>query len=247
MAPPWMLLRLAIETSTHHQAADDDRLSLLDVKTRSEYRSFLVSIFGFESAVEEAILRVKDLEPDVMRGRLRAELLKKDLFTLGLTPEVLAWMPRVPTVPIRTTPQALGWMFVLERSSLVSGLLRRHVQRTLGDSLHGADQYLAAYDVKPGARFRAFGECLGQYGRRYTPGLIVTAANDAFRAQRQWYASFGRASARGTDGGQTSVLRLDVPAVARQADRVGVEQPVERPTEPAAPRVGQPFPIAPSR
>ena len=239
MAPPWMLLRLAIETATHHAAADEDRLSLMDVKTRAEYRSFLVRIYGFEHAVEAAIMRVKDLDPEVMRGRLRGEYLEHDLLSLGLSSEVLAWLPRLTNVPIRTAPQALGWLFVLERSTLVAGILRRHVERALGDSLCGAVRYLAAYGEAPGARFRALGERLGAYAHRYTPGMIVAAANDAFRAQRQWYASFGRASARGTDAGESRVLQLaqmpvDAPpttiadrAIADRAEAEPVLPPVQ--------------------
>jgi heme oxygenase len=222
-----MLLRLAIETRSHHNAADDDRLSLMDVKTRAEYRSFLVRIFGFEAAVEEALLRVKDVDADVMRGRLRAEHLRHDLYTLGLTPEVLEWLPRLTHVPIRTAPQALGWLFVLERSTLIAGLLRRHLERMLKDSLCGAVQYLASYGEKPGARFHALGELLGRYAHRYTPGEIVSAANEAFRSQRQWYASFGRASARGTAGGQTPALHLYAPVLARRHEPGDAESPSE--------------------
>lgn len=231
MMPPWMLLRLAIETATHHAAADDDRLSLMDVKTRAEYRSFLVRVYGFECAVEEAILRVPDLDVDVTRGRLRGEHLKHDLLTLGLTPEVLAWMPRLTNIPIRTGPQALGWLFVLERSTLVAGVLWRHAERTLGDSLCGAVRYLSAYGEAPGARFRALGECLGRYARRYTAGVIVAAANDAFRAQRQWYVSYGRASARGIDAGESRVLQLSHRRAAARAFAPTDAQPSLPPTQ----------------
>jgi heme oxygenase len=170
----------------------------MDVKTAAEYRAFLVRIFGFESAVEEAILGVSDLDADIMDGRLRTEDLKQDLFALGLTTDELAYAPRLANVPIGTAPQALGWLFVLERSMLMAGILRRHVERTLRDSLCGAVQYLATSSMQPGSRFGALGDCLGDYADRYTPGLIIAAASEAFRAQRQWYASIRRAWAIAT-------------------------------------------------
>ena len=66
-SPPWMLIRLALETRPHHIAADETRLRLMDVRSRAEYRAELVRIYGFEAAVESALLRVKDLDGQLVR------------------------------------------------------------------------------------------------------------------------------------------------------------------------------------
>lgn len=160
----------------------------MHAKTVAEYRAWLARIYGFECAVEDAILRVADLDGGVVLGRDKAELLEEDLLVLGFPGETLALIPRLAHVPIRSPAHALGWLFVLERATLLAGLIQRQVVRTFGASLAGAVHHLSAYD-RPGARFRALGEHLGHYARRVTPGSIVASATDAFRAQRQWYGA----------------------------------------------------------
>lgn len=173
-----MLVRLALDTSVHHQQADDDRLTAIDIQTPLDYRRFLRRIYSFEAAVEAAISRA-DIEPMFTHGRLKGELLRSDLTDLGVTD-----FPELATVNVRSAAHAMGWLFVLERHTLLSGLIRRHVQRTLENP---PDLYLGAYADVPGVRFRALGEALGVYAQRFSPANIIHGANEAFRAQRQWY------------------------------------------------------------
>ena len=179
-----MLVRVAIETNRHHSQADGDRLALMDVRTRVDYHRFLARVFGFESVVEVALARIHDLDPLLLAGFLKTPRLRQDLLALGADVKLLP----VANLPIiRTVPQALGWMFVLERHTLLAGLVRRHLARALPTEMETASSYLCAHAESPGARFRAFGDALATQGRRFTPDSIVTAAAEAFRAQRQWY------------------------------------------------------------
>lgn len=184
-----MLVRVALETRTHHAAADEDRLTALDVETVDTYRAFLTRIYGIEVEVEAALAKVTDLDAAFVRDRAKAARLQQDLVVLGMTPDDIIPLPKVSTITIRSAAQALGWMFVLERHALLSGLIRRHVVRALGDDILPATSYLAAYGDTPGARFRAFGAALCAYAHTHAPASIVLAANEAFRAQRQWYAT----------------------------------------------------------
>jgi len=179
MGPPWMLVRLALETTVHHQQADDDRLTAIDVNTLDAYRAFLRRVFSFEAAVETAIAAA-GIEPMFTNGRFKAELIRSDLFELGCEP------PMIATVNVRSTAHAMGWLFVIERHTLLAGLIRRHIQRTLETSAVG---YLSAYDDAPGIRFRGLGDALGVYAQRHSPRSIISGANEAFRAQRQWYTN----------------------------------------------------------
>jgi heme oxygenase len=184
--PPWMLVRLALETRAHHHRADEDRLAAMDVTSVAEYRSFLLRIYGFEAPLEEALTRVPDLEPVIVHGRYKADALRHDLVALGLSVAQLTSSP-IARPDIRSVPEALGWLFVVERQTLVSGLVRRHIFHMLGEATPAS--YLSVYSDAPGARFRSFGEILGQFAKRYPPSTIIAAANHAFRAQRQWYAA----------------------------------------------------------
>jgi heme oxygenase len=188
-APPWMLVRLALETANHQQHADEERLAALEIAGVADYRAFLVRVFGFEASVEDALARVTDIEPSFVRDRAKTARLQQDLRALGMSPEDIATLPRAATLTIRSAAQALGWLFVIERHTLLHGLLRRHVERTLGDAAHNATTYFQAYGGTPGARFRELGTALCAYAHTYPPATIVAAATEAFRSQRHWYAS----------------------------------------------------------
>ncbi|MBA3502763.1 MAG: biliverdin-producing heme oxygenase [Deltaproteobacteria bacterium] len=185
MSPPWMLVRLALDTSIHQHQADEDRLSAIDLRSNPGYRAFLHKVYGFEAAVEAAIAR-SGVESMFTHGRYKADLLRSDLAALGATED-----PIRAEVSIRSPAHAMGWLFVLERHTLLSGLIRRHIQRTLGDVPVG---YLSAYNERPGIRFRAFGDALGVCAQRHTPRAIIAGANEAFRAQRSWYEAGPRPS-----------------------------------------------------
>lgn len=187
IAPPWLLLRLALETSVHHAPADEDRLAGIGVATVEEYRDFIARIFGFEAAVERAIARVGGLDVRLVKQHSRAPLICEDLRAMGVADVELSALPTATNVRIESVPHALGWMFVLERQTLLSGLLLRQIQLVLGDRVASATRYLGAYGSTPGACHRAFGEKLGRLAQTHSAILMAAGANDAFRAQRQWY------------------------------------------------------------
>jgi heme oxygenase len=179
-----MLVRLGLETAQHHGPADEDRLAALSITSIAEYRAFLVRVYGFEVPVEDAIHKLRHLELRFVRERARSALLKADLLALGLSETQLAETPRSTAISIRTLADALGWVFVLERQTLLAGLVRRQLQQMLGPKTPIA--YLGAYDT-PGARLRELGTRLGNLAHAHSPVAIVEAANAAFRVQRQWY------------------------------------------------------------
>jgi heme oxygenase len=185
-SPSWMLLRLGLETQQHHATADADRIALMEVPAPAEYRAQLARIFGFEASVEAALAAT--LEPAVIRERAKAHWLRRDLVALGLSTPELDYLPRC-SVRFTSEAQALGWLFVLERHTLLSGLIRRQLEHRFAAELSAGMTYLSAYGDAPGARFRSLCETLGDYATQQAahPTLIVAGACEAFRAQRQWY------------------------------------------------------------
>ena len=189
MTPPWMLLRLALETSAHHASADEDRLSALSIETVGEYQCFLSRVFGFESVVEQIVLRLCAQRAPWIERRMRSFRLRGDLRALGMADQAIASLPLATNLTMPSMAHALGWMYVLERQHLVSGQLRRHIHRAIGGEAERASRYLDAVGDTPGAAFRAFGDELGRLSRDHPPAKMVAGAMEAFRAQRQWYAS----------------------------------------------------------
>lgn len=196
--PSWMLVRLALETRTHHAQADADRLVLLEEAQPDRYRAYLCAVFGFESRYEEALVRTPGVDPQLVRTRMKTERLCSDLNALGLTATEIAALPRCQSVPsvFRNAAQALGWMFVVERNTLVHGLLRRHLASRIPD-MYRSCSYLQAYGDTPGAKYRELGDALALLARGpSTPNQMVCAANEAFRAQRNWFTSWRQEHAR---------------------------------------------------
>jgi heme oxygenase len=187
-----MLVRLALETRSYHARADADRLALLEDATPGKYRAFLGRVLGFEGRYEEALRRTPGLDPQVVRTRAKADRIAVDLAALGMTEREIAALPRCNSIPsvFRTIAQALGWMYVVERNTLLHGLLRRHLEMHLPPELERAGSYLGAYGDTPGARYRELGELLGTAARgSVMPNHVVSAANDAFRHQRSWFTA----------------------------------------------------------
>jgi heme oxygenase len=185
-SPSWMLLRLGLETKQHHAVADADRIALMESASPAEYRTRLTRIHGFETPIEAALSVF--LDAALVRDHAKAHCLRHDFETLGLTAKQIDMLPQfLPR--ITSLPQAFGWLFVIERHTLVSGLIRRQLAHRFGAELHDATAYLAAYGDAPGARFRSLCSAIDEYATQHAayPTLIVAAACEAFRAQRQWY------------------------------------------------------------
>jgi heme oxygenase len=193
-APPWMIVRLGQETAPHHAAADEARLSAMNAGSLGAYRALLRRIYGFESSVEHAVLRLRDLDPEFIEKRLRSMRLRDDLRVLGLSEVEIGSTAYTANICIDSAAHAVGWLYVLERQMLVSGVIKRQLARALGNAIHDATGYFSSYGDKPGTRFRAFAEDVSKLARRHPPKVIVAGANDAFRAQRQWYGAVPEAT-----------------------------------------------------
>lgn len=198
--PSWMLLQLGFETQVHHATADADRLQLMEVRSLLEYRTALASILGFEAPLEAALAPL--CAGSLVRDRARAHWLRRDLQALGMSVSTVDCLPHC-TIRITSFTQALGWLFVTERHTLLAGLILRHLVHRFGDKVHGATGYLAAYGDAPGARFRALCEAIDDHSTHHPayPALVTSAALEAFRCQRQWYLSSPSERESRSDGG----------------------------------------------
>lgn len=188
-APPsWMLVRLALDTRAHHATADGDRLALLERATAARYRAFLATVYGFEARFEEVFASAPNIDAALVAARAKRDLLAADLEGLGIADP--ASLPACIAIPrFRTPAQAMGWLYVVERNTLLHGLLRRHLAMVIPDEMARASRYLGAYGDTPGARHRDLGFALDVLGSRgpTIPSQLVAAANDAFRCQRIWF------------------------------------------------------------
>jgi heme oxygenase len=161
----------------------------MDVRSAIEYRTALTAILGFEAPLEVALSSLGGQALSLMRERTRSHWLRRDLHTLGMSDTAIACLPQC-TIRITSLTQALGWLFVTERHTLTAGLMQRHLVHRFGELLRDATGYLSASGGEaPGARFRALCETIDNHAAQHDayPNILVSAAFEAFRCQRQWY------------------------------------------------------------
>lgn len=185
----WMLARLNRETQHHQRIADSDRLSMLGAAADpAGYTSFLARIHGFESPIEAALFLTDGVEQWLdLRDRVHRRWLRADLRALGVTDANL--LPRCSTVfPFRHPADALGWVYAVERNTLLHGVIERHLRGRMPDVLATAGTYLAGQQRSNGLRLRELGAAMDRMATNDARARrIVNGARAAFRAQHAWY------------------------------------------------------------
>lgn len=186
-----MLLRLDAETRLQHPEADYPWLELMSRHaSRARYLDHLIATYGFEAPVEAALALTPHLAEVIgLRPRARWGLIVEDLLTLGLTPAKIARLPQCRHIaPFRDPGEAFGWLYVIERATLVHETVRSYMSSRLPTV--AAWSYLSAYRGIAHQRWHELGLALDAYA--ITPACgdaIVAAARTAFACQAEWFAS----------------------------------------------------------
>jgi len=186
-----MLTRLQLETRALHPEADAPWVDLMSSQaTRDDYVATLLRTYGFEAPIEAAVALTPGMSAVLpLRQRARSGFIVQDLLSLGFTPSRIARLPQCSQiVPFRDVAEALGWMYVVERATLLHDTVRRALESRLPLQ---SFSYLSAYDGAVGQRWQDFGHALDYVTLTHDNGAaqIVAAARVAFAAQHGWVAS----------------------------------------------------------
>lgn len=186
-----MLTRLQLETRALHPEADAPWVELMSSgATREGYVATLVATYGFEGPIEAAVAMTPGVNTIVpLRPRSRTGFIVQDLLTLGLSPSRIARLPQCcHVVPFRDVSEALGWMYVVERATLLHDSVRRYLESRL-PALR-AFTYLSAYDGVTGQRWQELGHALDYVAlTNDSAAQIVSAAKAAFATLHDWAAT----------------------------------------------------------
>jgi heme oxygenase len=181
-----MLTRLNLETQAFHALAESGWRGLLapDISVAS-YIAELVRVYGFEGPLEAALAYTPHLGLAI-NERYRAGYIAQDLITLGMRPGEVARLPQQLIAPFASPLEALGWIYVAERSAPLHEEVRRNVSARLPQARQ-ACVYLTANEGQVGARWHSLGQAFDQAAR--TPRMaeeIVAGAHAGFRAWVEW-------------------------------------------------------------
>lgn len=94
----------------------------------------------------------------------------------------------------RDVGEALGWLYVIERSTLLQSGLKRHLVEKLPDAAR-AFAYLSAYEGHVNDHWLAFGHMLDRAAAELDiEASILIAAEEAFAHTKQWLMATGATS-----------------------------------------------------
>ena len=187
-----LLVRLNMSTRHCHAEVDEPWLELLrESVSRADYLGQLVRTYGFVAPFESACMYTPGLTRVLDVYQLtRAGLIAQDLLALGLSASQIASIPQCGAITtFRDVAEALGWIYVVERSTLLHEGVHRHVVAELPE-VAIASSYLTAYEGRAGERWSMFGRQVDRIGSRpEVADEIISSAHVGFACAKQWLRS----------------------------------------------------------
>ena len=177
------------ETRSLHLEADRGWVRLLrdPSTTRDDYLRQLGVTYGFEASYEAACAYTPGVGQALdLRGRWRSGLLAQDLLALGCTAHDVEAMRCYALAPFQDAAEALAWMYVVERPTLVHEDIRDEMVSRFVD-LARATTYLGAYEGAVSKRRAELGIALDQLCvSDKVCKRVIDAAGAGFRALIEW-------------------------------------------------------------
>lgn len=153
----------------------------------ARYDRFLRRSYGFIASCEEQL--DLDAAPTALRlaHRLKTDALTIDLRNRGMDPAAVERAPAIPAV--HGWPAALGYLYVIEGSTLGGQLLYRHLSTRL-DLADTVTHYLRGYGASTGRQWRAFLDVLAPAlaGAAGETEVITSTAAETFGLLERFHA-----------------------------------------------------------
>jgi heme oxygenase (biliverdin-IX-beta and delta-forming) len=183
--------RLKRETAAAHQHLEA-QLGLLDPGLDVHgYRRVLETFYGFYVPVETDVRRLAAAEPPLgFPLRARADLIERDLLTLGVSPPALAALTLCSDRPELSGLEDLaGCLYVLEGACLGGQVLTPLLHRRLGLAKNSGAAFFAGDDELTLSRWTVIVAWLDALPRRgASTAKIISTATETFAAFARWAA-----------------------------------------------------------
>ncbi|MFB9329126.1 biliverdin-producing heme oxygenase [Paenibacillus aurantiacus] len=190
-----VLQQLREHTATFHKQIEQNPYAkgIMDQSlTIDGYQAYLSKFYGFIEPIEREIASRPEWSEYEFRfdDRTKADLIASDLRELGLSETELAALPRCAELPdVSDFEGALGYMYVLEGSTLGGQVIMRQFAKFLPVSADTNGKYFSSYGDDVRARWGEFRELLESAAKRggsSSEDRIVQTAVDTFRLLDRW-------------------------------------------------------------
>lgn len=187
----WMLSKLTNETKAHHIGVDEGLLASFAKPSLGAYRHFLARMYGFAAPVGVALLATPGLDAELLVHRVRTGWIASDLLGLGLMRGEAAMLQRRLEVPaFASDGEALGWLYVSERTILRHELLRNRLRATIPEAMATASDFLMSTSGRAHQQWNELGRALDRAAySEVVANKILEGAHAAFAVQQAWIDS----------------------------------------------------------
>jgi heme oxygenase len=171
--------RIKTETADLHRQTESSRLSVALMSenlTEKDYSDYLLRMKDIVEHYEEIVFdKLASIIPDIEQRR-KLHLIKNDLAFFNV--DEAAGNFSLP--PTENTAVLLGYMYVLEGSSLGGAMIYKHVSRQLDISEQNGGAYFTSYGAELSAKWKSFLDILGNHEQQADE--IIEGAKTAFAA-----------------------------------------------------------------
>ena len=182
------LQRLRSETAPQHQQLEQNPLSAAlmrpDVR-KDDYAAYLSYMYRVIEYCEQTVFpAIKDIADTSGRHKLPA--LAADLAFLGKTPHSEDFV--ITPGPL-SAAQAMGYMYVIEGSTLGGRVILKHISKTIPVNATAGAAYFHGYEDETGSRWKNFLQELTDFTvNNRCEEAVITAATHAFTAIGHYFS-----------------------------------------------------------
>jgi heme oxygenase (biliverdin-IX-beta and delta-forming) len=180
--------RLELETEELQAEAGGELVALLGRVTSTDYRRFLERTLGFVAPLERSLWATVGLEHLVDMRRFRKQtLLRHDLMGFGLKHDEIESLPRAEIPQLESPAAALGWAYIVERSTLLHVNVFRHLASVMPGDVAYTASYLKAHFGAVRENWKRFADAINSIASDSDEAdVLIAAARAAFHAHRAW-------------------------------------------------------------
>jgi len=183
------LASLRQNTAESHQKLEDSERSKAILRpsvTLADYQTYLVKMYGITKVCEDQVFPLIEAVVPDLSERYKSAYILEDLAKTGYPEEKLADLP-VFDYTFSSVSEALGFMYVIEGSTLGGRVLYKHIHQALGLNAENGARYFWGYGPQTGILWKSFIAALAGFAVEKDESVkIIESAVQTFAYTDNW-------------------------------------------------------------